>query len=348
MIRVAIIGTGSMAHYHALEYQKLENVKIVAACDINKENLYGFQKKYKIPNIYTSIDELLTDCEVDAISNVTPDNYHKEIAIKSLERGKHIFSEKPLAENYQDALEMYEVAKSKKLINMVNLSYRNSSGFQELVNVVHTGELGSIKHVEASYYQSWLTSKYWGDWKELPQWLWRLSKAHGSNGVLGDLGVHIIDFVTYPVGRIKRVNSLLKTFIDKGKRVGEYILDANDSFISMVEFENGATGTIVSTRFATGYRNRLDLKIFCNKGGVCITLEHGLDSNSYKITRDINTENMYWDTVYVESTPNNIERFIHSIISGENGQPDFKVGADVQKIIDSCIESSEKQVWIDI
>ena len=43
MIRVAIIGTGSMAHYHALEYQKLENVKIVAACDINKENLYAFQ-----------------------------------------------------------------------------------------------------------------------------------------------------------------------------------------------------------------------------------------------------------------------------------------------------------------
>ena len=57
---------------------------------------------------------------------------------------------------------------------------------------------------------------------------------------------------------------------------------------------------------------------------------------------------MYWDTVYAEPTPNNIERFIHSILSGKNDQPNFKVGADVQKVIDSCIESSEKQVWIDI
>ena len=129
-------------------------------------------------------------------------------AIKSLRNNKHIFSEKPLATNYSDALEMYEETTKKKLINMVNFSYRNSSGYQELAKIVQSGELGSVKHVEAAYYLSWLTSKNQGDWKVDDHLKWRLSTKHGSLGVLGDTGVHIIDFATYPVGRLKKINGL--------------------------------------------------------------------------------------------------------------------------------------------
>ena len=57
------------------------------------------------------------------------------------------------------------------------------------------------------------------------------------------------------------MNARLKTFEDKGVKIGEYILDANDTFVSLVEFENGALGTISSTRFATGMKNKLNLKI---------------------------------------------------------------------------------------
>ena len=170
---------------------------------------------------FTSFDELLSSCEVDAISNTTPDSFHKEIAIKSLRNNKHIFSEKPLATNYSDALEMYEETTKKKLINMVNFSYRNSSGYQELAKIVQSGELGSVRHVEAVYYLSWLTSKNQGDWKVDDHLKWRLSTKHGSLGVLGDTGVHIIDFATYPVGRLKKINTLLKTFKDKGEKLGE-------------------------------------------------------------------------------------------------------------------------------
>ena len=161
---------------------------------------------------YTSFDELLSSCEVDAISNTTPDSFHKEIAIKSLRNNKHIFSEKPLATNYPDALEMYEETTKKKLINMVNFSYRNSSGYQELAKIVQSGELGSVRHIEAAYYLSWLTSKNQGDWKVDDHLKWRLSTKHGSLGVLGETGVHIIDFATYPVGRLKRIKIFLLRF----------------------------------------------------------------------------------------------------------------------------------------
>ena len=113
MIKLAIVGTGDMAHEHAKAFNKMDDVKIVAACDVKKHQLVDFVNTYNIEYSNTSFDELLSSCEVDAISNTTPDSFHKEIAIKSLKNNKHIFSEKPLATNYADALEMYEETTKK-------------------------------------------------------------------------------------------------------------------------------------------------------------------------------------------------------------------------------------------
>lgn len=349
MIKIGIIGTGSVSHWHFEEFNQIKDVSIIAACDTDKKKLKKFSSQYKIRNSYTSFDDLLLDSDVDAIINTTPDKFHKEIAIKALNNGKHIFSEKPLAENYRDAKEMYHLAKNTGLINMVNFSYRNSSGLQKIYEIIRSGRLGNVKHVEASYFQSWLTSGYWGDWKENPLFLWRLSSKHGSAGVLGDLGVHLFDFVTYPVGKIKKVFCYLKTHKEKGKRIGDYILDANDSFLSIVKFKNGATGTISSTRVATGYKNRLKLKIFCDKGATRIEFDDPIgEGNYFDITKDIESEKMSWEKKTVPQTLNNFERFIVSVKSGINDQPDFKRGAQIQKILDSCFESSKKKIWVKI
>ena len=349
MIKLGIIGTGSVSHWHFQEFSKIKDVRVVAACDTNKKVLKQFSKQYKIKKTFLSVDDLLANPDVDAIINTTPDKFHKEVAIKALNNGKHIFSEKPLAENYKDAREMYRVAKSTELINMVNFSYRNSPGLQKMNEIIKSRKLGNIKHVEASYFQSWLTSGYWGNWRENPLFLWRLSTKHGSTGVLGDLGVHLFDFVTYPAGEIKKIFCYLKTYKDKGQRVGDYILDANDSFLSIVKFKNGSTGVISSTRVATGYKNKLKLKIFCDKGALRIQFDDPIkEGNSFDITKNIESEEMSWEKRKASPTPNNFERFINSIKSGINEQPDFKRGAKIQKILDSCIESSKKKTWIKI
>lgn len=357
MIKIGIVGTGGMAHYHATTLQNIQNTSIIAACDVDVNRLNKFADHYNIKERYTSIDELLEKSGVDAIANVTPDKFHKTIALKCFKNNKHIFSEKPLAENYPDAKEMYEAAKKTNLINMVNFSYRNSSGLQNIANLVQSGELGNVRHVEASYYQSWLTAKYWGDYREEDRLLWRLSSKHGSKGTLGDIGVHIFDFVTFPVGSIKKLNTKLKTFEDKGHKIGQYKLDANDSFVTMLEFENGALGTVASTRFATGEINKLNLKIYCEKGAVRIAFDDPIkEGNYYEVTTDTETvfsdedkklnKKLKWEKVVTRPTPNNIERFIESINSGINDQPDFERGAKIQKILDSCFESSEKESWI--
>jgi predicted dehydrogenase len=195
-----------------------------------------------------------------------------------------------------------------------------------------------VLHFEASYLQSWLTSTAWGDWQTSPAWLWRLSQKHGSLGVLGDIGVHIVDFATYPAGDVKSVNCRLKTFPKApGKRIGEYTLDANDSAVMTLELKDGAIGTIHTSRWATGHANSLRLRIYGDKGGIEIDLDESWDT--LRICRGADINKAQWKTMKCGKTPHNYQRFITSIQTGNNDQPDFARGAAVQKVLDACFES---------
>jgi predicted dehydrogenase len=225
---------------------------------------------------------------------------------------------------------------------MVNFSYRDWSPIQAVAKLVQDGKIGEIRHVEASYLQCWLPSKIWGNWRKDPRWLWRLSTKHGSKGVLGDIGIHIVDFATYPVGPIARVNCLLKTFPKaKGNRIGKYILDANDSALLTVEFKNGAVGTIHTTRWAGGHRNDLRLKVSGTKGAV--EIDSTQSTSSYKISTGADLDSCQWKEVKLKPTPSNYERFIKSILTGKKEQPDFARGAEVQKVLDACYKSDAQK-----
>ena len=351
-MKLGIVGTGNIAHRHFEEFSKIDEVKIEAICDTNNENLNLFAKKYGVHlRKYSSIEEMLDkEKYLDGVSNNTPDKFHKEISLKILEKNLNIFSEKPLAENYEDAKILADLSFKKKVINLVNFTYRESSGYQKLVEIIKSNCLGDIKHVNANYYQSWLSSNMWGNWKEEDRWLWRLSTAHGSNGALGDTGVHIFDFTINAVGDIQQLCANLKTYKEKGHRIGEYTLDANDGFTSMVKFSNGAIGTISNTRYATGYANTLILEIFCEKGAVKVELDAERDEkwSTLHICEGKNVNKAKWEQIMCKSTPTNFERFINSIKSGKNDQPDFEQGAKVQKILDKCIISNDKNKWVDI
>lgn len=340
-VRLAIIGTGGMANSHAKKYKDVPGCVLVACVDVSAERVAAFAATHGIPKTFASLDALLAWNEFDAVSIVTPDAFHAAQSIACLKAGKHVLCEKPLALNHADAMKMVAAAKKAGVINMVNLSYRDWPAIQAVAKVIAAGKIGEVRHVEASYLQSWLPSKVWGDWRTTPAWLWRLSSKHGSRGVLGDVGVHIVDFATFPAGPISSVYGKLKVF-DKAKdnRVGEYVLDANDSAVMTVEFANGALGTIHTTRWSGGHANRLFLKISGTKGSVEIDSERS--TTSYKISVGKDLDKAQWTEVATKPTPNNYARFINSIRSGKQDQPDFARGAEVQKVLDAVIASDAK------
>ena len=337
-VRLAIIGTGGMAANHAKRFLDIAGCKLVAAVDVSAERVATFAATHGIANTFASVEALLAWNQFDAVSIVTPDAFHAAQSIQCLKAGKHVLCEKPLALNHADAMKMVVAAKKAGVINMVNLSYRDWPAIQGVAKVIASGKIGEIRHVEASYLQSWLPSKVWGDWRTTPAWLWRLSTKHGSRGVLGDVGVHIVDFATFPAGPIKSVYGKLKAFDKaKGNQVGEYVLDANDSAVMTVEFANGALGTIHTTRWSGGHANRLFLKISGTKGSVEIDSERS--TTSYKISVGPDLDKAAWKEVATKPTPHNYARFIKSIRTGKQDQPDFARGAEVQKVLDACITS---------
>ncbi len=340
-VRLALIGTGGMAGNHAKRFKEIRGCRLVAAVDVSRPRVEAFAVEHGIPHVFDSLDALLAWDQFDAVSIVTPDAFHAAQSIRCLQAGKHVLCEKPLALNHADARKMVAAARKSGLVNMVNLSYRDWPAIQGVAALIAAGKLGEVRHVEASYLQSWLPSKIWGDWRTTPGWLWRLSTEHGSRGVLGDVGVHIVDFATFPAGPIKSVYGKLKAFPKaQDDRVGEYVLDANDSAVLTVEFANGALGTIHTTRWSGGHANRLYLKISGTLGSIEIDSERS--TSSYKLCIGPDLDKAQWKDVACKPTPNNYARFIKSIRTGVQDQPDFARGAEVQKVLDAVIASDSK------
>lgn len=342
-MRLLILGTGSMASSHATNFEAIEGVEIVGAVDVDPVRLGAFCDGHQIPMRFASLEAALDWGEFDAVTNVTPDAAHHATTLAVLRRGKHIFCEKPLATNHAMALEMTEAAEQAGVVNMVNLSYRNVAELQKAREMVLAGAVGEVRHVEASFLQSWLVSHAWGDWRTESRWLWRLSREHGSNGVLGDVGVHILDFVVYGAAvDIRSGFGRLQTFHKaEGDRIGDYPLDANDSFALSVEFTNGALGLIHASRFGTGYLNTLRLRIFGDRGA--LELQHGVEGSSLRACVGDDIEAPIWQDVAVEPVETNYQRFVEAVTEGRTQDPTFRHATYLQKIIDLAMVSDAER-----
>jgi predicted dehydrogenase len=154
---------------------------------------------------------------------------------------------------------------------MVAFNYRFVPAIRQAKMLIDSGMLGKIYHYRAVYLQEWIMPHY-----GTPK-IWRLDKQVAGSGALGDLGAHIIDLAHYLVGGIKGISAVTRTFIeerplpDGSGNMGR--VDVDDAFVAAVEFENGAIGTLESTRFAAGRKNFNCFEINAEKGSIRFNLE---------------------------------------------------------------------------
>ncbi|MCZ6706095.1 MAG: Gfo/Idh/MocA family oxidoreductase [Bacteroidetes bacterium] len=347
MIRLGIIGTGSMAEVHAEAFDQIEDVSCTACCDLDLDRASLFAENFKIPNVYPDSSDLINEAEIDAVSIVTPDRFHAPIALQALGKGLHVLCEKPLATSVKDAKRMTVAAHDAGVVHMINFSYRRSAALLAAKEMVTSGEIGRLLHVEAHYLQSWLVSKAWGDWREEDTWLWRLSKQHGSGGALGDIGVHMLDFVTYCAGDVNWLRCDLRTFSKaEGNQVGPYELDANDSAVLTLSFENGALGTLHMSRWATGHLNSIGVSLYGERGALRIDLDESYETLQCCLGEDV--DEAIWKTKTLEPAPSIFERFVRGIQTGVPEGPNFDRGTYVQKLLDSAYRSdaTNEQIFL--
>lgn len=338
-IRVLLLGTGSMAERHVHFFNQVPGCSIVAGVDISEERVKAFCATHKIPRYFADLDDAIAWGEFDAVTNVTPDAVHHPTTMKIIEIGKPILCEKPLAPSYREALEMTEAAERRGVVNMVNLRYRGLPIMQMGRALIEDGLVGDVRHIDAAYLQSWLVGTHWGDWRTEERWLWRLSGAHGSRGVLGDVGIHILDFASYvadqdPASIHCRLRSFGKA---EGDRIGAYGLDANDSFVMSVEFDGGALGVVQASRWMTGYANAMKVAVFGTKGAVEMWFESEAMGMRVCAGPDVHTQT--WRDVECPPVPNTYDCFIDAVRTGETLEPGFRRAAELQHVLDLAFES---------
>ena len=157
--------------------------------------------------------------------------------------------------------------------------------------------------------------------------------------MLGDLGIHLLDAVSFCTClNVAALYARLKAFAKaEGGRIGPYQLDANNSVVITAEMTNGALAAIHMSRFATGNRDDLHLAIHGDRGALKVSTRER--ESRLEACRGEDTTTQRWVTVRCPETPRNEQRFVAALQSGRNGEPSFRRAAEVQRLLDLCVQT---------
>lgn len=345
-VRLGMIGTGGMGiDGHLAAYRKSPHVAVVAACDIDPEHLARAAEQYAIPATYADYHDMLDREVLDAVDVVTPNNSHAAISLDAMSRKIHVLCEKPLGLNRQQAREMEAVARKTELIAAVNFSYRNVPAARFIKEIIKSGEIGDIHHVIATYNQGWLVDP------SSPR-VWRLSKEMAGTGVLGDLGSHLVDLARWWVGEFRAVLGHLKTFVNSrplpdGSGYGR--VDVDDAASIMVEFENGATGSLFCTRFAFARSNTQRAEIYGTKGGLVYENERPNEiqfATGQLMARSHQYAILPVPGSIVNTRTTTMQQFVDDVARGRSTTANFEDGAACQEVLDAVEESARVGGWV--
>ena len=276
-IGIGMLGYAFMgkAHSHAMlniahmMYPPPAVPRLVGIAGRDEQAVAEAARRYGYEGYYTDWRAMLDSDDIQLFDNGGPNDTHAEPCIVAAERGKHILCEKPLARTADEAQSMLEAVQKAGVKNMVAFNYRFVPAIRQIRKLVDSGLVGQIYHFRAVYLQEWVMAHY-----NLPM-IWRLQKSAAGSGALGDLGAHIIDLARYLVGEVTSVSGMTRTFIDE-RPWGDGTMgkvDVDDAFTALLEFDNGALGTVEASRFAAGRKNGLRLEINAEKASIVFNLE---------------------------------------------------------------------------
>ncbi len=305
-IGIGILGYAFMGKAHTNAYKKYPYIfwppvafpKLVAICGRNEAALREAMVRYGYKKWYRDWQEMLQDPEVHILDNSGPNALHAEPSIGALKAGKHVFCEKPMAGTLEEAKRMLEAARNSSAKAMVCFNYRFVPALRLARDFIAEGKLGEIYHFRAQYLQEWIMDP------NFPV-NWRLNKDVAGSGALGDLGSHIIDLARFLVGEIATVSALIRTFIKERPSAEDPAVKVpvtvDDAFVAIVEFANGAIGTLEASRFCAGRKNHQIIEINGSRGSIRFNLERLNELEVYLVGDEPKVVQGFRDVLVTES-----------------------------------------------
>ncbi len=227
-IKVAVIGCGSVSTQYLPHLSKAKFVEIVSVCDIIPERAVTRSKEYNVPNYYPHIDKLLAGAPFDMMLTLTDMQEHGRLNKQALNAGKHVWSEKPMANTYAEGKALFELAKSRKLRIWGAPAVVNSPQFAYMSKAIQEGKLGRVAAAHGHYGHTGPT--------------WSAFFYEKLGGSMPDLGVYNLATLTGLLGPAKSVVAMT-TIVNPERTVdnkGKIKVVAEDNTMVIMEHAKGA------------------------------------------------------------------------------------------------------------
>jgi len=233
-VRVGIIGCGSVSRAYLPHLAKSQHVDLVSTCDIIPERAKTQAETYRIPNSYPHIDKMLAGAEFDLLVNLTDMQEHERLNWQALEAGKHVWSEKPIANSLASGEKLVKLANEKGVRLWGAPVTVVSPAFAFMAKTLAAGKLGKVAAAHADYGHTG------------PNWSKFFYEQDG--GSLPDLAVYNLTTLTGLLGPVKAVSAMtsIVTPVRQIERVGEIKVVAEDNAMVLMDHGDGVISHVQS------------------------------------------------------------------------------------------------------
>ena len=265
-IRLGMVGGGNDAFIggvHRIAARIDDKFELVAgALSSTPEKSRASGEALGLPRVYEdyksmAIREARLKNGIEAVAIVTPNHVHYPAAREFLKRGIHVICDKPLTSTMADAKKLVAAAGKSDALFVLTHNYTGYPMVRQAREMVASGEIGTIRVVQAEYPQDWLTEA-----QDFKQAEWRTDPARsGAGGSTGDIGTHAYNLACFVTGlEAESLAADIQAFVS-GRQV-------DDNAHVLLRFKGGARGMLWSSQVAPGNENALRLRVYGDKGGL--------------------------------------------------------------------------------
>lgn len=360
---VGVIGAHAWAEKaHLPGYAAYERARLVAICDIDPARAQEMAARFGIDRVYSDHNAMLADPAVEMVDVCTPTSTHLQLSLDAIAAGKHVLSEKPLAEKAVDAFAAAAAAKARGVRTKLGFTFRYSPAMRRLRDWIADGTLGEIFHIHGFEQNSQFLD---------PDFPLRQVNPNAPrdrlipSSIVG-YGSHLVDLMRWCGGEFGAVCGTMHNFVpERAVRglPGRQRIPIDDGTVAIVEFASGAHGMLQTSYVAVGNYPGVEIRVYGSKGAaiarliaerdVAETLTFASADNvdfvhvpaeprTFPPGTDLATP---WPELYYR---NLVRHFVDEIVDEGVADCTFADGAKSQQIVDAIVRSHEERAWITI
>jgi len=364
-LNVGLIGLGFIGKMHANAYRAIPlcfpepvvtaNLDAVLRSKLDTEQ--DFMRSLGNPFATTDPDAFFNR-KLDIVDVCSPNYLHFEQVSRAIERGMHVYCEKPLANNLAEARKLAEQARKAGVQTHVALIFRYLPAVRQMKAIIEAGELGEVFHFRTKMFHA----SYLDPNRPMS---WRLKQATSGGGSLMDLGAHLVDLTRYLLGDVAWVKADMRTLITErpvAKGAAEKdVVDVDDWANCTLQMKSGAVGLVEVTRMAGGAGEETSFEVYGSKGALSFQMAQPDTVRFFNAkqgqwqqgaihvppTAERPIEKVYPNAKFSQGMMTNAHLasaydFLQSVAEGRPSAVNFDTAAATQEVLEAAYRSAER------